>query len=485
MKLWRHRVFHYMTPSAAAMLLPIVTLPIMTRWLNPDDYGAVAVAQVVAAAFMGLASLGVSTGVERNFFVYEREPTRLAALMHTAYGLVAAGAVGAALVMLAVGPALSRLLYGDADRAPFLLAMAGASTLGVLATIQLVYFRNRGRARTYMVFNLANLVLETAATLVLVTVMDAGVWSIPLGMLAGKAPIVASGWILIARELPPSLDGRLARELLGIGLPLMPRVMVSVADNGIDRLSLNWLVSLGQAGFFGLANRIGYSVFSLMTSFEQLYVPQVYRVMFEGGADAGARIGRILTPYFYVSILAAGVVVLFVEEVLWVLVAPAFWPIKYAGAVLATYYGQLFFGKVIGAQWIFLKKTWYATPASVARLALHLALTLLLVGPFGALGAAAAVLAAGTIVDGVSLAIAQRQYRIVYELHVVVPMMVLFYASMSWVVLPIVTPVPYGMHLAGRVALFGLMAAAGMKWILPLRGGRTSSPRDVSTLATA
>ena len=50
--------------------------------------------------------------------------------------------------------------------------------------------------------------------------------------------------------------------------------------------------------------------------------------------------------------LAAASAVLFVEEVLWVLVAPAFWPMKYMAAVLAAYYGQLFFGKVVGAQWV-------------------------------------------------------------------------------------------------------------------------------------
>jgi len=62
-----------MAPVAAGMALPILTLPIMTRWLTPEDYGVVAVSQVVAALFTGIASLGVSTGLERNFFKHEQD----------------------------------------------------------------------------------------------------------------------------------------------------------------------------------------------------------------------------------------------------------------------------------------------------------------------------------------------------------------------------------------------------------------------------
>ena len=67
----------YMAPVAAGMALPILTLPIMTRWLTPEDYGIVAVAQVVAALFTGIASLGVSTGLERNFSRHEKDTAAL------------------------------------------------------------------------------------------------------------------------------------------------------------------------------------------------------------------------------------------------------------------------------------------------------------------------------------------------------------------------------------------------------------------------
>jgi O-antigen/teichoic acid export membrane protein len=459
----------YMAPVAVGMALPILTLPIMTRWLTPEDYGVVAVAQVVAALFTGIATLGVSTGLERNFFKHERDAAALARVVHTAHLLVVAGSVMCAILLALGGDLVARALFGRSDYASFLLATAIASVLGVVINMQLVYLRNRGRAASYMTTSLTCIVLETGVTLGLVVGAGAGVWSIPLGALTGKALVAIAGWLRLAFELPPAVDRARASELLEIGVPLLPRAVVGVADNGVDRLTLNWLVSLGQAGYFGLANRIGYAVFSVMTSIEQLWVPQLYRLMFQGG-EAAERIGRYLTPYFYGSVLLALTAVLFVEEVLWVLVAPAFWPMKYVAAVLAAYYGQLFFGKVVGAQWVFLKKTWYATPVSVARLALHLALTIVLVGPLGALGAAIALFLAGSAVDAVSFAIAQRQYPIAWEWPFVAVVMSLLYAALVWVLVPTVIHVPYGVHLTGRLAVFAVFLAFGVGRLWSRRG---------------
>jgi O-antigen/teichoic acid export membrane protein len=56
----------YLLPTALGMMLPFLTLPVMTRWLAPADYGIVAIAQVVATFFMGLsttkATVSISVG---------------------------------------------------------------------------------------------------------------------------------------------------------------------------------------------------------------------------------------------------------------------------------------------------------------------------------------------------------------------------------------------------------------------------------------
>ena len=479
------RSLPYLASTIGSMALPFLTLPIMTRWLTPADYGLVAIGQVVASLFMGLASLGVTAGLERNFFQYEKDRRELARLMHSGLLLVLVMTLGLGTVMWAAATPLATWLVGDGMWGPLLWVMALTSALGVMVTVQLVYLRNRGYATPYMVVSLGALVLETALTVAGVVWLDLAVWGLVVGPFVAKLGVVAVLWLRMAIELPPAFDATKIRELLRIGLPLLPRTCFGVADNGVDRVLVNWLQSLGQVGLFGIANRIGYSVFSLMTAIEQLYVPEVYRLMFQEGRNGGARIGRLLSPYFYVSIAPAALVVLFTEEMLWLLVTPAFYGVKTAAAVLAAYYGQMFFGKIVGVQFVYAKKTWYTTPFAVLRLATHLVAALLLIPAFGATGAALALLATGLLVDGLAVAVAQRAYRIEYELRVVLPGMALLYGATAWIVGTVALDVTYAARLGGKVAIVAALVVFGWRWTAPLSSRVVDVLRARGTMVSA
>jgi len=462
----------YTIPTVVSMAVPFATLPIMTRWLTPADYGIVALGQVVASLFMGLASLGLTAGLDRGFFKYETDRQALASLMHSGLAVIALMTVGLGAVLVAVSAMLAEWLYGSASWAPLLVVMGVTSSLGVVVTACLSYLRNRERASAFMRWSVAALLLESALAVALVAGAGLGPWGLVLGALAGKVIVAAAMWVSLARELPPAFDGAMVREMLGIGVPLLPRTCLGVADNGLDRLLVNWLSSLGQVGLFGMANRVGYSVFSLMTSLEQVYLPPVYRSMFSGGADAAARLGAYLSPYFVVSVAVPALVALFVEELLWVLVTPLFYGVAPIAAVLAGYYGQMFFGKIVGAQLVYAKKTWYSSPLAAVRLGVHLVAALLLVEPFGALGAALALLATGLVADALGVVVGQRAFRIAYELRIVVPGMLCLWAAVLWALAGPWLGWPYAARLGGKAVIVASLLVLAGRWLKPaqLRG---------------
>jgi O-antigen/teichoic acid export membrane protein len=205
------RSLPYLASTIGSMALPFLTLPIMTRWLTPADYGLVAIGQVVASLFMGLASLGVTAGLERNFFQYEKDRRELARLMHSGLLLVLVMTLGLGTVMWAAATPLATWLVGDGMWGPLLWVMALTSALGVMVTVQLVYLRNRGYATPYMVVSLGALVLETALTVAGVVWLDLAVWGLVVGPFVAKLGVVAVLWLRMAIELPrPSTRRRSA-----------------------------------------------------------------------------------------------------------------------------------------------------------------------------------------------------------------------------------------------------------------------------------
>ncbi len=458
----------YLVATAASMVVPFVTLPVMTRWLTPADYGVIALAQIVASLFAGIASLGAGTGIERSYYRYEHDGRALGRLLHSGLALVALSSLALAVVLFLGRDAVAALVLGDPRWGALLVTVAATSALGVLASVQLMHLRNRDRVREFIALTIGGLVLESGLAVGLVVVGGLGVWGLVLGGLLGKSIVVAVMWARLARELPPGFDAGMMRDVLGVGLPLVPRAGIGVLGTTVDRLVLGWLGSLGQVGIYGMANRIGASMFSLAAALDQVFIPQMYRFMFQEAPDRAARIGRFVAPYLYVSVLGASLVTLFTEELLWTLVTPAFYSVWPVAAILATYYGAMFFGKVSGIQFIYAKKMWYGTPLALLRLVLQIPLALALIGRFGALGAALSLLVSGMAVDGLAFVLGQRLCRVAYPPGVVLPLLALLYAAPAWVLGSAALDATYGWRLAGKVVIATLVLAQGRRWMRPV-----------------
>jgi O-antigen/teichoic acid export membrane protein len=383
--------------------------------------------------------------------------------MHTGLSLVAAATAILGVVLFGARHLVSGLLYGDVAWGDLVVAMAIGSSLNVMVTIQLGYLRNSGRVGPFAGCTVALLLAESGLAVAMVAA-GTGVWGLVAAPLVARAVFALAGWAWLARELPPALDAGIARDLVRVGAPLIPRSSLGLVDNGIDRVLVGWLSSVGHVGLLSMANRVGYSTFSLSTSIENIYMPQVYRQMFAGGPQAGAEIGRYLSPYIYLSLVPATIVVLFVQEILWMLTTPSFYGVAVPAAILTVYYGQMFFGKIVGAQFVYLKQTWYLVGLSVVRVVAHLAFVLVLVPVAGAVGAAAALLATGIVTDATGFVLAQRRYPIAYEGRVGGAMLLILYGALGWVVFATVSEVGYAIVLAGKGLLVLASLACGLRW---------------------
>ena len=69
----------YLLPIVIGNLVPIVTLPIFTRLLSTEDFGALALSNVYAVFVGGIATAGLPVAYDRNYFECraDDQPARL------------------------------------------------------------------------------------------------------------------------------------------------------------------------------------------------------------------------------------------------------------------------------------------------------------------------------------------------------------------------------------------------------------------------
>jgi O-antigen/teichoic acid export membrane protein len=152
-----------------------------------------------------------------------------------------------------------------------------------------------------------------------------------------------------------------------------------------------------------------------MTAIENVFSPQVYGKMFDMEEKGGKVIGEYLTPFAYLSVFFALGVSLLSEEVIFILTPVPFHGAMEIVSILAMYYGFLFFGKLVGKQLLYAKKTYMTSLLTALTVGINIGLNIPFIMRWGAMGAAWAMLLTGMVSGATGLIISQHYYRIQWE----------------------------------------------------------------------
>jgi O-antigen/teichoic acid export membrane protein len=450
-------------PAVAGNLIPLITLPIFTRILTPDDYGRWALAVAFSAFLTGLANFGLTLAYDRNFFEYP-DGRRASELLYSLLGFVLAAYSACAIGTWLWRAEISRWLIGSADGGPLVFWVFAATGLSSLKAYYLAYLRNHGDAKRYVWFTMDETILTTVFSLVLVAWLRVGIIGLPWGQFAAASIVFSLLTIRFWRTLRPRFSAAILLDALKLGYPLTPRIFLGVLSNNFDKYLVGMLASVGSAGVYTIGQRMSYLVFAYMTAMENVFAPEVYRRMFDGGPAAGRGIGRYLTPFAYISFAVALIVSLFAEEALFILT-----PREYHGAIpvvnlLTLFYASMFFAKQ--PQLVYARKTFLLSVLTMISLAMNVAFIFLGVKALGLVGAAVGTLGSGLIGVALYNAIARRYYRIEWEIGKLAAAGGLLVFGSGAVLLMAQTDVSYGVRLA--VKLLALSAYAALGWRLDI-----------------
>ncbi len=416
-------------PVVVSAVVPIITLPFLTRGLSPSDYGAWTLAGALGTFAVGIVTPGLHAGFERGFFASTDVGSR-ARLLYSVVGFAVVALAAAGALAWPWRSDLAHTFLGSSAHGELVMLMFAQSAVTTVKGFYLLHYRGLGDARAYALYSIDEVVLGSILSLWFVIGVRLGPEGLALGQLLAAAFVLVLVASRTAWTIRPQIAAGPLMEALRVSLPLTPRVFVGTLSNQIDKYVVALLDAASGVGVYSLGQRLAFLPFSASNALEHIFVPRVYARMFEGGVAASKEIGRFLTPFAYLTAVVACGVALFAEEALWWL-APA----EYSGAapvatILTLSYALLFFGKL--PQLVYAKKTWIASVLSIVTLALNFAFCVFGARQWGALGAAWGVLATTVVSGFLGFVIRQRFYPIGWEyrrLAVVFGLLVLAVAS--------------------------------------------------------
>lgn len=254
-------------------LVPFVLLPILTRYLPPEEYGQVALFTIFSACVVAVISFGVGGAVTRQY--YHLEKRAFSEFVGTGVLLIVSVTCIFMLIVFAVMSVFPS--YRPLPLSWILLAVLSAGGLSIY-NIWLAFLQVSVKPLKYGVFQVLQTVLNVSVSLVLVVGFSMGGLGRVLGQLSSLIIFAAiaiwcfwqSGWMRL------TLQGTHLRWLLAFGLPIVPHALSGIIIAMSDRLVLSHVSGVAALGIYTVAVQVSMIMAMSVDSFNKAYVPWLY-----------------------------------------------------------------------------------------------------------------------------------------------------------------------------------------------------------------
>lgn len=377
----------YTLANALNSAIPLLLLPILTRYLSPEEYGLVAMFTVLTAVVAAIAGLGTHGAVTREYFLRSRE--EFADFVGTCIFILAASSA-ALLGLIALFSRPLTAITGIPEHWLAAAVLMGAGQL--LCSIGLVIWQVRGLPAIYGAFQIGVSLFNALLSLGLVVGMEMGWQGRVIGQVAAVFAMGMLATVLLARggwiRFRFSRDH--ARGALRYGVPLVFHALGATAVATVDRTLITNLVSIDETGLYVVAAQIAMGITFLADSFNRAYAPWLFEKLKEGNPAMLRRI--VIGTYWYYAgmLLLAGLLVLVAPFLIGFIVGP-----KFSGATqyilwlsLASAFGGMYYMVTLYIQ--FSGKTERLAAVTLTVGALNIPLCYAFIQMGGGIGAAQA-----------------------------------------------------------------------------------------------
>ncbi|WP_186175672.1 lipopolysaccharide biosynthesis protein [Vibrio jasicida] len=378
----------YLFSNILNAAIPFILLPILTRYLSPDEYGQIAMFQTMLTgigAFIGLNTVGAANRkfYDDNLSLNETRMFNGSCLQILIFTLfIATVAVTVAEGFLANFLSIpSEWLY---------LALL-VSSCTFLINFRLGQWQVRKSATKYGLLQVGNSILNMSLTLILIVFYDEGAKGrIDALLYAGVMSATVAIFLLYKDQLVSlrSINKGHIKEALNFGMPLVPHVFGAFLLTAADRFVINDRLGLADAGIYMVAVQVSMALTIVFDAINKAYVPWLFERLKRN--DEKEKLVIVKNTYIYfLCVLSLAAVSFFIGPVMITLVVGDEY--QAAGRII----GWLCLGQVFGGMYLmvtnyifYAKKTGRLSLVTIGSGLLNLLTMLVLVNYLGIEGAA-------------------------------------------------------------------------------------------------
>ena len=296
----------YLVASIINGLIPFLLLPLLTRLLDPDAYGTIAMFQFAIAGIGAFTGLSVHGAVSVHYFKGEKETFPL--FVGNCFIILIISSIMTGMIIFGF---LEQLVGGTGLDKQWLFLAVAVSAAQFVTTIRLVIWQIRGNPFRYGVFQILLSLTNASISVFLVLIIKWGevgrIWGISASViifsLVSFFTLRKSGWVQL------KWNRALMKEALLWGIPLVPHVIGGLFMILADRFIITRQLGLEHTGVYYAAVQFAGPILMLGASFNGAFRPWLYEKLANHDKGIAVLVSYISMLVFLLVGLSYGVVV--------------------------------------------------------------------------------------------------------------------------------------------------------------------------------
>ena len=380
------QLFNFGIGPIVGMGISMLTVPITTRLLMPEEFGRASLFSLVQTLFSNTALLGMDMAYVRYYNQINIDKQNL--FFNATFLPLCVSFLAGVLISFFAKP-VSIFVFESYEP---LLVYSFCILLPaiVLQRFAMMSIRMSLRGKTYSFLNIISQILNFFILLFLLLVCERSFRSVVLASILVTIFATLLSFVLSGQHFKVGsffIDKELLRNLLLFGLPLMPGYMLSWVMNSFDKTALRLWSSFNEIGLYAAAFKIVSILAMIQMIFKTAWMPVSYKWYEEG-------VGKKKFESVFL-LLMAGMVLLFFfvmifRNVILLFLGEAYRNTDYIFVFLLFSPVLNVMADVSGLGMQFKKKTIFSLYVSLISAAANVLMDFLLVPKHGALGAAIA-----------------------------------------------------------------------------------------------
>ncbi len=397
----------------AQPLIGFILLPVYTRYMPPDDYGVLALTNIMTLLLVALLGLGVNSGMLRIYYNYKtkEEQNRVisTSLLFSFFATVAFLVLFLPLAGIA-GP----VLFEVPESAVYFRIIVITVGLNIFGNNLLGVLRTEEKAKIYTAFTITTMFIYFGLNILFLVFLEMGVQ----GVLEAT---MYNSLINIFILFPFALKGKkfeyskkMIRQVINFGAPLIPALIADLFLNFSDRYFIDHYFSKTEVGLYSLGYRLGgmVSVF-ISKPFKIAWPPYMYQVAHQENAKEIYK--NVLRYYSFIALFIGLAISVFSKEALIILTTHEYIPAHKVVPLITLSY--ILFGMVaiLIAGIHITKKTKYASFFTITAAASNFGMNFFLIPAYGMMGAAVSTIISYIILNASVFYVSQKLYPIRHD----------------------------------------------------------------------